>query len=201
MDFNIPFNFYYMLYDPNKSKQLTGIMTPNYLYKHRKFDVLDDILDPYRRVIIFKWGMYNYTDPKYLNREEIMDAINIRGGADILNSIYLLRFIPSVTLGPKMKELLSDCRIFKLNLNDIKIDKFTNNSINWGWDVKIPRKLNRMYYDQVTYDEYVRNYRENILYNKIELFSHFNRVQIKINDGIIPIDLIEEVTSSVNLHR
>lgn len=198
------FFFYDIIYNPEHvNLDNEPLMTPNYMQKHNKNDLLDGILYPWRRVIVNIWGMYQ-SDPGTLTRQEVIDALNIKLGGEFMNSIYLYRHVPSPSLGWQLKTVLADCNIFKINLGrkDV-IDYIRPTNIDWGHDVRFTsRKLDRMYYENVSYDDYVEQYRDALnVEHRARLLLQFNRVRISPPTGMIPVNFIENMTSKLNMNN
>ena len=203
LSFNDPFIFYAIFPNPLK-KDLSnepGLMTPQYLYDHNKGYLLDPILEPWRRIIVNVWDMYKQ-DPGALTRQEIIDALNIRLGPRYMKSIQLFRYIPSVALGWQLKLVMSHMAIFKIDLNNIDVLKYVKREdIDWGFDKHLPmRKLNRLYYEQVQYDEYTKYYKDTqVVFNKEKLLDQFNQITVLVNSGVIPKTVVKDVTYDMGL--
>lgn len=208
MAFNEPFYFYSIIYNPYSRKKLEietrniGLMTPKYMLDHNKTDLLDDVLAPWRRVIVNIWGMYQ-EDPGHLTRQEVIDALNIKLGPEFMKSIYLHKFVPSTTLGWQLKLVLSDSAFFRLDMNRIDLINYIGQyNIDWGRDIHIAnRKLDKLYWQKVTYDEYVSMYRDGLnVEHKARLLNQFNKIRIEPSTGIIPNKFIEDMTSKLSIN-
>ena len=196
--------FYAITYNPEHvNLKNLPLMTPNYMMKEKRTDLLDGILYPWRRVIVNVWQMYN-TDPGHLTRQEVIDALNIKLGGEFMSSIYLHRYVPSPSLGWQLKLVLADCDITKIDLGrqDV-IDYIRKENIDWGRDVHIfNHKLDRSYYENVTYDKYVDSYKDALnVEHKARLLLQFNRVRISPPSGYIPLNYIENMTSKLYLNN
>lgn len=201
---NEPMYFYFFAPDINNRKfnGEIGIMTPKYLFDNQKFYYLDPILESYKRTIVYKWGMYN-RDPGTLTRTEIVDAINIKLGHTELTTLPLFRMVPSTIHAPNMKYLLSTMRIFRLDLNNKELYKYIDNQIDWGVDKYcLNRRLNKMYYLSLSYDEYTKYYRDNYSVNdKLNILNQFNQIRIRPKEGYIPKHLVKDMTSEFGLYN
>lgn len=199
-----PFNFFAIVYNPKDRNLHTeqGLMTPNYMLDHNKTDLLDDVLDPWRRVVTNIWGMYNTIEPMTLTRREIIDAINIKLGPEFMSSIYLYRYVPSPSLGWQLKMVLSKSAFYRMDLDKQELINYIGReNIDWGHDVAIfKRKLDKMYWQKVKYDEYVSRYRDGLnVESKSRLLNQFNQVRVSPPSGIIPNKFIEDMTSKLKL--
>lgn len=200
-----PFYMYALVLNPENRKLDTepGIMTPQYMYTHDKNYLLDPILDSWRRVIVNTWGMYPQ-DPATLTRREIIDALNIRLGGKFMDTINFFRFVPSPTLGWQLKLLLGRVNIYRIDLNNTALYNYIRKEdIDWGKDKRVfSRKLNRLYWQNVGYEEYIKFYRDNIsVFDRERLLDQFNQITITVKDGFIPKKVCEDMTTKLGLYN
>lgn len=200
-----PLYFYALIPNPEGKRLDTepGLMTPQYLFDHDKNYLFDPIIEPWRRIIVNKWMMYQQ-DPATLTRREVIDALNIKLGPEFMNSIQFFRYVPSPTLGWQLKLVMLKMAIFRIDLNDTAFTKYVHKEdIDWGRDEHIAsRKLNRMYYQQLTYEEFTKYYKDNIpVMNKDLLLNQFNRISIKPEGGFIPKTVCEDMTRKLALNN
>ena len=146
--------------------------------------------------------MYN-RDPCTLTRQEIIDAINIKLGSKELRRLPLLRFVPSVDKNPNLKYYISTMRIFRIDLNNKELLSYISNDIDWGIDKYcLSRKLNKMYYLSVSYDNYTKYYRDGLnVLDKSNLLNQFNQIRIEPKDGYIPKHLVYDMTGDLGLYN
>lgn len=199
-----PLYFYALIYNPENRRLDTepGIMTPQYMYSHDKNYLLDPVLDSWRRIIVNKWQMYPQ-DPMTLTRREVVDALNIKLGGKFMDSISFFRYVPSPTLGWQLKMLMGKMSIIRIDLNDTALmNHIRKEDIDWGNDTRIfARKLNRMYYQNISYEEYTKYYRDNMaIFDKERLLDQFNQITIKVKDGFIPKSVCEDMTVKLGLN-
>lgn len=200
-----PLYFYAMVFNPSGRKLDTepGIMTPQYMYDHDKGYLLDPILDQWRRTIVNRWNMYQQ-DPATLTRREVIDALNIRLGGRFMESISFFRYVPSPTLGWQLRLVLGKVRVYRVDLNSTVFQNYVRKEdIDWGKDTRIlSRKLDRMYYQRVTYEEYTKYYRDNItLTDKELLLNQFNQINILVKSGFIPKAACVDMTDKLGLNN
>ena len=64
------------------------------------------------------------------------------------------------------------------------------------------KKLNKMYYLSVSYDNYTKYYRDGLnVLDKSNLLNQFNQIRIEPKDGYIPKHLVYDMTGDLGLYN
>lgn len=185
---NKPLYFYHLVSkDVDTSK---GLLSLKYMYEHELFDLFDVNVSKYKERIINYWNIERYKNKTDLSREEYIDALNIFRGKLGASYIYFFKFPPYKELGNNMQKILENKDIYRININD---EKVRNHIIDifYGYhmsnsDNKI---LDKSYYENVTKNEYFKNYND----NQEPIFATLNHIGIVFKDDYCPRDLIEKV--------
>lgn len=160
------------------------------MYEHELFDLFDANVSKYKERIVNYWNIERYKNKTDLSREEYIDALNIFRGKLGASYIYFFKFPPYKELGNNMQKILENKDIYRININD---EKVRNHIIDifYGYhmsnsDNKI---LDKSYYENVTKNEYFKNYND----NQEPIFATLNHIGIVFKDDYCPRDLIEKV--------
>lgn len=185
-----PLYFYHVV---NKDIDLTdGLISLQYMYDNKKFDLFDKYSSKYRERIVSKWNIDKYKgrDAVSLTREEIIDALNIFRGKNGSNYIYFFKYPPYKELGKKMEELLNVKDIYEIDINDSKIKKEIID-ISYGFNMSDSdnKKLDKAYYKNVTKEEYFKNYNDNIQMN----FKTLNHIGVAFKNGYCPANFLKKI--------
>lgn len=166
-----------------------NLMTLGYMYDRRLYALFDEATDKYRERICYDWKYYD-KKPEELTREEIIDALKRFRKVDNLYQIYCFRYPPNVDMGPHMASILQDKVIYKIDIDEPKVDIFIQH-IYWGRDGSRPngKLLNRRYYERVTKEEYFSKYKDSDKMN----FASLNHVAITLRGGYIPFSFLTMV--------
>lgn len=187
---NSPLYFYHVV---NKNADLSrGLLSLEYMYQHKLFDLFDGSVNKYKRRIVKDWNIAKYKnrDEESLSREEILDALKIFRGDFGTSYIYFFKYPPYKELGKKMEELLKVKDIYRININDEAVQKNIKN-IFYGYensssDSKI---LNKSYYENISKEEYFSNYDDKLSMN----FARLNHISIAFKDEFCPIEFLEKL--------
>lgn len=187
---NKPLYFYHVI---NKDINIEeGLISLQYMYDNKKFKLFDKYSSKYRERIVSKWNINKYVgrNPDSLTREEIIDALNIFRGENGSNYIYFFRYPPYKELGRKMEELLNVKDVYEIDINDEEVKKEILD-ISFGFNMSNTDnfKLDKVYYENITKEEYFKNYNDAIPMN----FSTLNHIGIAFKDGICPIKLLKKI--------
>lgn len=187
---NIPLYFYHVV---DKSADVSiGLLSLKYMYDNKMFNLFDKNTEKYKTRIVKDWNIRKYKnrDENSLTREEIIDALNIFRGKYGLSYIYFFKYPPYEGLGLKIKELLNYKDIYRININDEILQRkiidifygyYNSNSNNI--------LLNKSYYENMTEDEYFKEYDDNMVMN----FSKLNHIAIAFKDDYCPIEFLEKI--------
>ena len=161
INLNKPLYFYHVI---NKDAVLDdGIYSLKYMYDNGLFELFDKSTKKYKLRIVNDWNIEKYKDRKVdsLTREEIMDALNIFRGEYGSRYIYFFRYPLYKELGSRMAEILKYKDIYRIDINDERIQKYIVD-IFYGYDLSNSdnKVLDRSYYENVTCDEYFKKYDE-----------------------------------------
>lgn len=185
---NKPLYFYHLV---NKNVDMTnGLISLQYMYDHRLFELFDKNILKYKKRIINDWNIEKYNGKLKLTREEYIDALNCFRGDQGSNYIYFFKFPPYKRLGHKIEELSKYKDIYRININDEEVQKYIID-IFYGFDMSNSdnKKLDKNYYENVSVDEYFSNYDDNIKMN----FSKLNHIGISFKKGNCPLELLEKI--------
>ena len=93
------------------------------MYDHKMYDLFDKNVLKYKSRILNEWNIEKCVKKNSLKREEYIDALNIFRGEYGSSYIYFFRFAPYKDLGCKMRELSKYKDIYRININDEKVQK------------------------------------------------------------------------------
>lgn len=131
------------------------------------------------------WGIYPENRINDLSDEEIFNGINqFRNSKSGCNQIYLFRYPPYKSLGPKMKKILETRDLYVINIdNKVLRSKIV---IDWGYENSFTggTPLTEDYYRSITKEEYFSKYTESES-NRL-LFSYLNHISISPENLCIP---------------
>jgi len=185
---NKPLYFYHLV---NKDSDLSnGLMSLQYMYDNKIFDLFDKNISKYKSRIISDWNIPKYKNKDNLTREEYIDGLNIFRGEYGSRYIYFFKYPPYEELGDKMKEILKYKDIYRININDEEIMKSIKD-IFYGYDMSHNdnKLLDKKYYESVTISEYFSKYDDSIEMN----FSGLNHIGISFNNDICSVEFLEKI--------
>ena len=186
---NKPLYFYHLV---NKDVDMSkGLISLQYMYNNKMFDLFDKNVSKYEDRIIDSWNIAKYKGKKKLTREEYIDALNIFRGEYGSNYIYFFRYPPYRELGNKINELSRYKDIYRININDEEIQQ-TINDIFYGFDMSNSdnKLLDKKYYENISKKEYFSKYDENA---KL-IFSRLNHISISFKNGNCPLEFLKKVS-------
>lgn len=185
---NQPLYFYHLV---DKDADMTnGIISLQYMYDHKMFKLFDKNILKYKDRILNSWNIEKYKGKSSLTREEYIDALNIFRGKYGSNYIYFFRYPPYKKLGNKISELSKYKDIYRININDEKIQKSISD-IFYGFDMSNSNNkvLDKKYYETISKKEYFSKYNDTLSMN----FSTLNHIAISFEDGFCPLKFLEKV--------
>ncbi len=190
---NKPLYFYHLV---NKDADMNkGIISLQYMYDHKMYDLFDKNALKYKERILNDWNIEKYKGKSNLTREEYIDALNIFRGKYGTNYIYFFRYPPYKKLGNKINEIAKYKDIYRININDEEVQKSITD-IFYGYDMSNSNNklLNKKYYENISKKEYFSKYDDNIKMN----FSKLNHISISFKDGYCLKEFLEKVNWSEN---
>ena len=123
MESNKPFYFYHLVPKGSDVRKM-GLISPQYMYDHKMYDMFDKSVEKYRSRISGPFKL-STKKPEELTREDIINAMNtFRKGKDGMNQIYLFRYAPHKGLGKNMHETLAGKDVYRIDLNDPRVKKY-----------------------------------------------------------------------------
>ena len=185
---NTPLYFYHLI---NKDSDLSnGLISLQYMYNNKMYDLFDKNVVKYKNRIINDWNIKKYQGKDTLTREEYIDGLNIFRGKYGSSYIYFFKYPPYKELGNKMKEILKYKDIYRININDEEVMKNIKD-IFYGYDMSNSENklLNKEYYEKVTQKEYFSKYDDSLEMN----FSRLNHIGISFINDKCPIEYFEKV--------
>lgn len=185
---NEPLYFYHVIdKDSDISK---GILSLQYMYDNKLYELFDKNVDKYKDRITNDWNIDKYKNKKYLTREEYIDGLNIFRGDYALSYIYFFRYPLYKELGSKIEELLKYKDIYAININDEEIQKNIVD-IFYGYENSLSdnKLLDKKYYEDITEYEYFKNYDDSKKIN----FASLNHIGIVFKDNYCPLRFINKV--------
>jgi hypothetical protein len=185
---NSPLYFYHLV-DKNCNME-NGLMSLQYMYDKKMFDLFDKNVLKYKNRILNDWNIPEYKGKEDLTREDYLDALNIFRGEYGSCYIYFFRYPPYKALGNKIKELSSYKDIYRINLNDEEVQKYIID-IFYGFDMSNSdhKTLDKAYYENISKEEYFSKYDDSLTMN----FSTLNHIGICFINGNCPIRFLEKV--------
>ena len=191
MKLNEPLYFYHVV---NKDADLSkGLISLQYMYNHKLYDLFDKNAEKYKKRIVDSWNIKKYKnrDKNSLTREEILDALTIFRGKFGASYVYFFKFPPYKKLGKRIEELLKVKDVYRININDEEIQKNIKD-IFYGYDLSNSdnKKLDKYYYENITKEEYFKNYDDNIEMN----FSRLNHISIAFINDYCSLEFLEKVS-------
>lgn len=180
INLNPPLYFYHLV---NKNADLShGIISLQYMYDHKLYDLFDKYVDKYKERIVSSWNITKYKNRSKdsLTREEILDALNIFRGKYGTSYIYFFKYPPTEKLGTRMKNLLKYKDIYRIDINNEEIQKNIID-IFYGYDKSNSdnKKLTKDYYENISEEEYFSKYNDSLTLN----FSMLNHIGIAFKDN------------------
>ena len=185
---NEPLYFYHLI---NKDVDISkGILSLKYMYNNKMYDIFDKYIEKYKYRITNSWNIKKYKNKTELTREEIMDCLNIFRGKYGCSYIYFFKYPPYKKLGKKMKKILKCKDIYQININDEEVMKSIKD-ISYGFDLSNSnnKKLNKLYYEKISEEEYFSKYDDNLEIN----FSTLNHISIAFNDDYCKLKFLEKI--------
>ena len=185
---NEPLYFYHLI---NKNANMNkGILSLQYMYNNKMFDLFDKNVLKYKNRILKDWNIQKYINKKDLTREEYIDALNIFRGKYGSNYIYFFKFPPFKKLGSKINELSKYKDIYRININDEELQKLITD-IFYGYDMSSSDNhlLDKKYYENIKEDEYFSKYDDSLEMN----FSKLNHIGISFKNGFCPVEFLEKI--------
>ena len=178
-----PLYFYHLI---NKDADITkGLLSLQYMYDNKMYDLFDEEASKYIDRITTHWNIEKYKDKTSLSREEIIDALNIYRGNCGSKYIYFFKYPPYNKLGNRMSSILKEKQIIRIDLNNKDLFKEIE-------DVFYGNNTNREYYENVSIDDYFKDYDDSSNMN----FASINHIGISFKDGYIPYNLLERVDNN-----
>ncbi len=182
--------FYHIV---NKNADISkGLYSLKYFYDNKMFDLFDKYAFKYKKRIVNDWNMEKYygMDPSELNREDILDALTLFRGKYGASYIYFFRYPLYKELGFKISELLKVKDIYRIDINDKKVQELIID-IFYGYDMSDSdnKLLSKKYYETVSEKEYFSKYNDNDELN----FAKLNHIAIVFKDDYVPIEFLEKV--------
>lgn len=182
--------FYHIV---NKNADMSkGLYSLKYLYDNKMFDLFDKYVSKYKNRIVNDWGIKEYygMNASELTREDILDALNVFRGKYGTSYIYFFRYPLYKELGFKIKELLKVKDIYRIDINDKRVQEFIVD-IFYGYDMSSSDNqiLNKKYYEEITEEEYFSMYNDDDELN----FAKLNHIAIAFKDDYVPIELLEKI--------
>lgn len=190
---NKPLYFYHLV---NKDVDMSkGLISLQYMYESRMYDLFDKNILKYKDRIINHWNIKKYKGKNILTREEYMDALNTFRGEYGSNYIYFFRYAPYKNLGSKINKLSKYKDIYRININDEEVQKLITN-IFYGHDMSNSENklLYKKYYENISKEEYFSKYNDNLLMN----FSTLNHIGISFKNGRCPLEYLEKIDWTEN---
>ncbi len=190
MKVNEPLYFYHLV--PKNTELNPGILSLQYMYDNKMYDLFDKYTEKYKTRIVNTWNIEKYKGRKEetLTRKEIIDALKIFRGEYGASYIYFFKFPPKSSLGPKMKEILNYKDIYRININDeeiiLKMKDIFYGFKNSNSDEEI---LTKSYYENITEEEYFNNYDDTLEMN----YSTLSHISIAFESDYCPSSFIEKV--------
>ena len=183
------FYFYHLV---NKTSNMNqGLLSLQYMYNHKMFDLFDKNALKYKNRITGNWNILKYQGKENLTREEYIDALEQFRGNNGANYIYFFRFPPYKKLGQKIEELSKYKDIYRININDVQVQKIIEN-IFYGNDMSSTdnKLLDKTYYESIEPRTYFSKYNDKLEMN----FSTLNHIGISFKNGCCPLKLLEKIS-------
>lgn len=175
-----PFLFYHLV--PNDCDiDTNGLITPGWAYKNNDIELFRKMTNKYRERICYQWKIFTDKTPKELTDEDIIYALNkYRKSKYGVNALYLFKYPPISSLGPRMKEYLSDKTIVEIDLSSLDVQNQIQ-SIYWGHvHSNVDNEtLDMLYYRTVTRSNYFSDYDDNAKM----IFSNINHIAVILKNG------------------
>lgn len=186
---NKPLYFYHLI---NKNASLDpGIISLQYMYDHHLYNLFDKNVKKYHDRITKYWNIPKYANKECLTREEYLDALTIFHGLEGPNYIYFFRFPPHKELGTHMQSILNNKDIYCIDLNDPETNKYIKDIFYGYKDSHSDNELlTRKYYEEVTEEEYFKNYDDSSPMN----YASLNHIAISFKDGFCPQEILTKIT-------
>lgn len=176
-----PFLFYHLA--PKTANLDFGLITPGFAYNNGMLELFRKMIDKYRHRICYEWNIFPNKTPDELTDQEIIYAINkFRKNPLGINTLYCFKFPPYKELGKNMKEILKHKVVCEIDINSPSV-LFQTESIDYGYlySNSDNKKLNREYYENVSFNEYFKDYDDNAKM----VFANLNHIGLVLKDGIL----------------
>lgn len=181
--------FYHLV---NKDASLEpGIISLKYMYDYKLYDLFDKYIEKYHERITKHWNIPKYANKETLTREEYLDALTTYRGKEGPNYIYFFRYPPTSSLGPHMASILKDKDIYCLDINAPETKTYIKD-IFYGYKDSHSdnESLAKKYYEEVTEEEYFKNYDDSSAMN----YAKLNHIAISFKDGYCPKHILTKIT-------
>ena len=185
---NKPLYFYHLV--DKDSDMSRGLISLQYMYDNKMFDLFDKNVSKYKDRILNDWNIEKYKGKEELTRKEYIDALNIFRGEYGSNYIYFFRYAPYKMLGNKINELSKHKDIYRININDEEIQKSISD-IFYGYDINdsANKLLDKKYYENISKEQYFSQYDDSVMMN----FSTLNHISISFKQGFCPLKFLEKI--------
>lgn len=182
--------YFYHIINSDINIKRTGLVSLEYMYKHKMYDEFLKNTDKYRDRLCNGWNIYPGRKPESLTVDEIYNGLKIFRGKDGNNRIYFFRYPIYNKLSKDIRDILRVKKIYRIDINDPKTKKYID-AIYWGNEGSHGdnKELSRSYYENISVDDYFDNFNPNVY----PLFSTLNHISISPKNGILPYHILEEV--------
>lgn len=178
---NKPLYFYHLV---NKNSDMSkGLLSLQYMYDHKMYDLFDKNVEKYKKRITTDWNLSKYKNQKELTREEYLDGLSLFRGKHGGSYLYFFRYPPYKELGKRMESILKEKDIYQINMNDEELMKHIKD-IFYGYDLSHSDHslLDKKYYEEVSRDLYFENYNDKEEMN----FKNLNHIGIAFKEDFCP---------------
>ena len=191
---NNDFFFFHMV--PKGTDVSEGLLSPAAMSKLGMREELKKSLDKYRERMVKGWRIYPGKLPEELSETELIQGLEKFRGNGGSKTIYFFRYPPTKILGKNMSDILKEKDIYRINLNDPKLQKYIER-IDWGYygSHTDNKAYTRDYYENISEKEYFSEYNDNPP-DGTPLFASIPHIGIVFKDGICPKQFLSLVTKS-----
>lgn len=185
---NEPLYFYHLV-DKNADMS-KGLLSLQYMYDNKMYALFDKNVLKYKNRILREWNLEKYRGKDDLTKEDYIEALTVFRGENGPNYIYFFRYAPYKNLGDKISELSKYKDIYRININDEKVQKSIV-EIFYGYDMSSSdnKLLDRKYYENISKEEYFSKYDDTLSMN----FSTLNHIGISFKHGVCPLEFLEKI--------